>query len=301
MSSFSTSPTCASGFSGAVYPSSAWIPRNANWSATSAILAHAGICPRVRLTITTSAPIPPASPYPLWHLRSAGEPRLGRGWRLPRHAGFRRSCNFTLVAHRRGGPVSRQLLILSDTGGSNGCRCRAWKTELQSQLADPHGLALTVAHYPTGASKWNPIEHRLFSEISKNWAGEPLDSYQKILRFIHPFYQNPDRSVRYRVPRPPLLPYRRPTNFRGSRSAPAKAARGPAQVELYDLTKSVKLFLRQPLAVDGSGPPRGRTLHQDIRSRARTRIQPPRSIPTRRRCGTQRRWYRLAMLRPSAR
>ena len=78
---------------------------------------------------------------------------------------------------------SRQILILSDTGGSNGYRCRAWKTELQSQLADSHGLTLTVAHYPTGASKWNTIEHRLFSEISKNWAGEPLDSYQKILRF----------------------------------------------------------------------------------------------------------------------
>lgn len=81
-------------------------------------------------------------------------------------------------------PRSRQLLILSDTGGSNGYRCRAWKTELQSQLADSLGLTLTVAHYPTGASKWNPIEHRLFSEISKNWAGEPLDSYQKILNFI---------------------------------------------------------------------------------------------------------------------
>src|ERR1700693_6100711 len=74
-------------------------------------------------------------------------------------------------------PHSRQLLILSDTGGSNGYRCRAWKTELQSQLADSLGLTLTVAHYPTGASKWNPIEHRLFSEISKNWAGEPLDSH----------------------------------------------------------------------------------------------------------------------------
>ena len=81
-------------------------------------------------------------------------------------------------------PRSRQLLILSDTGGSNGARRRSWKTELQSQLADSLGLTLTVAHYPTGASKWNPIEHRLFSEISKNWAGEPLDSYQKILNFI---------------------------------------------------------------------------------------------------------------------
>jgi len=78
----------------------------------------------------------------------------------------------------------RQLLLLADTGGSNGYRHRAWKTELQSQIADSLGLTLTVAHYPTGASKWNPIEHRLFSEISKNWAGEPLDSYQKILRFF---------------------------------------------------------------------------------------------------------------------
>jgi hypothetical protein len=58
-----------------------------------------------------------------------------------------------------------------------------WKTELQSQLANSFALAVTVAHYPTGASKWNPIEHRLFSEVARNWAGEPLDSYQKILNY----------------------------------------------------------------------------------------------------------------------
>ena len=81
-------------------------------------------------------------------------------------------------------PRSRQLLILGDTGGSNGARRRTWKTELQSQVADSLGLTLTVAHYPTGASKWNPIEHRLFSEISKNWVAEPLDSYPKVLNFI---------------------------------------------------------------------------------------------------------------------
>jgi hypothetical protein len=81
-------------------------------------------------------------------------------------------------------PRGRQLLILADSGGSNGYRTRCWKTELQSQLADALGLTLTVAHYPTGASKWNPIEHRLFSEISKNWAGEPLDSYEKVLKYI---------------------------------------------------------------------------------------------------------------------
>lgn len=78
---------------------------------------------------------------------------------------------------------SRQILILADTGGSNGYRPHAWKTELQLQLANSFALAVTVAHYPTGASKWNPIEHRLFSEVSRNWAGEPLDSYQKILNY----------------------------------------------------------------------------------------------------------------------
>jgi hypothetical protein len=98
-------------------------------------------------------------------------------------------------------PRSRQLLILSDTGGSNGARRRAWKTELQSQLADSLGLTLTVAHYPTGASKWNPIEHRLFSEISKNWAGEPLDSYQKILNFIRSTKTQTGLSVTARLDR----------------------------------------------------------------------------------------------------
>jgi hypothetical protein len=78
---------------------------------------------------------------------------------------------------------SRQILILADTGGSNGCRCHAWKTGLQVQLANSFALSVTVAHYPTGASKWNPIEHRLFSEVSLNWAAEPLDSYQKILKY----------------------------------------------------------------------------------------------------------------------
>jgi len=79
---------------------------------------------------------------------------------------------------------ARQLLILADSGGSNGCRCRAWKTNLQFQLCNRFGLTVIVAHYPTGTSKWNPVEHRLFSEISKNWAGEPLTSYQKILNFL---------------------------------------------------------------------------------------------------------------------
>jgi hypothetical protein len=81
-------------------------------------------------------------------------------------------------------PTSRRLLILADTGGSNSCRYRAWKTEIQRRLCNRLGLTVTIAHYPTGASKWNPVEHRLFSEISKQWAAEPLTSYEKILKFI---------------------------------------------------------------------------------------------------------------------
>jgi len=85
---------------------------------------------------------------------------------------------------RRNYPDASQLLILADGGGSNGARVRAWKYALQEQVVDRFDLELIVCHYPTGASKWNPIEHRLFSEISKHWAGQPLDSYQTILRLI---------------------------------------------------------------------------------------------------------------------
>jgi len=81
-------------------------------------------------------------------------------------------------------PDSNRLAILADGGGSNGSRCRVWKWGLQNMLCDRHGLIVTVAHYPPGASKWNPIEHRLFSEISKNWAGKPLRSYETILKLI---------------------------------------------------------------------------------------------------------------------
>jgi hypothetical protein len=76
------------------------------------------------------------------------------------------------------------LLLLADGGGSNGVRNRAWKVNLQEKICDRHGIKVTVCHYPTGASKWNPIEHRLFSEISKNWAGRPLDTYETILNYI---------------------------------------------------------------------------------------------------------------------
>jgi hypothetical protein len=79
---------------------------------------------------------------------------------------------------------AKRLLILADGGGGNGSRSRVWRARLQSELCDRYGLEVTVCHYPPGSSKWNAVEHRLFSRISKNWEGEPLDSYEKILKFI---------------------------------------------------------------------------------------------------------------------
>ena len=81
-------------------------------------------------------------------------------------------------------PDESKLLILSDAGGSDGCRYRLWKKQLQERLADRLGIEVMVCHYPTGASKWNPIEHRLFSYISLNWAGQPLRSFETMLAYI---------------------------------------------------------------------------------------------------------------------
>ena len=79
---------------------------------------------------------------------------------------------------------SKRLLILADGGGGNASNSRVWKAHLQSKFCDRFGIAITVCHYPPGTSKWNPIEHFLFSHISKNWAGEPLETYEKVLKFI---------------------------------------------------------------------------------------------------------------------
>jgi hypothetical protein len=84
---------------------------------------------------------------------------------------------------RRRYPGARRLLIEADGGGPTNPRKWGWKVGLQD-VADEFGLTITVTHYPPGASKWNPIEHRLFSAISANWAGEPLVSYERILKYI---------------------------------------------------------------------------------------------------------------------
>jgi hypothetical protein len=81
-------------------------------------------------------------------------------------------------------PKAKELLILADCGGGNSARARAWKYHLQHHLSDLYGLTITVCHYPPGASKWNPIEHHLFSHISNNWAGIPLESYETVLNYI---------------------------------------------------------------------------------------------------------------------
>ena len=80
-------------------------------------------------------------------------------------------------------PGAGRVLITADAGGSNGYRLRAWKLQL-AKLAEELGLDITVCHYPPGTSKWNKIEHRMFSFITMNWRGRPLVSYRTIVELI---------------------------------------------------------------------------------------------------------------------
>ena len=86
------------------------------------------------------------------------------------------------VGHRHY-PKAKSLLLCADGGGSNGSRSRAWKYHVQ-RFADEFGLKISVCHYPPGTSKWNKIEHRLFSYISMNWQGRPLISYEMVVNLI---------------------------------------------------------------------------------------------------------------------
>jgi hypothetical protein len=127
--------------------------------------------------------VPRAYPYGIYDLgRNTGFVNLGtdhdtgafavasiRGWW--RHKG------------RRLYPEAEDLLITADGGGSNGSRLRLWKVELQ-RLTNETGLSISVCHFPPGTSKWNKIEHRLFSFISSNWRGEPLREYETIVHLI---------------------------------------------------------------------------------------------------------------------
>jgi hypothetical protein len=97
-------------------------------------------------------------------------------------------------------PQAKRLLITADGGGSNGYRLRLWKMKLQA-LADEAGLAITVCHFPPGTSKWNKVEHRLFSFISTNWRGEPLRDYETIVRLIAKTTTAKGLTVRCRLDR----------------------------------------------------------------------------------------------------
>lgn len=122
-----------------------------------------------------------AAPYGIYDLqRNVGLLVAGQSADTPEFA-VNSIATWWLEYGRSEYSTAQRLLILADSGGSNGARPRAWKKFLQEALSDIFGLIITVAHYPTGASKWNPIEHRMFSEISKNWAGVPLESLDRLV------------------------------------------------------------------------------------------------------------------------
>jgi len=125
-----------------------------------------------------------AVPYGIYDVRSnCGSVYVGTSADTPEFAVSALARWWSDVGRQRF-PHATQLLILADAGGSNSCRSRSFKLHLQDQLSDRYGLTVTVGHYPTGCSKWNPIEHRLFSQISLNWAGKPLRSLQTMLNYI---------------------------------------------------------------------------------------------------------------------
>ena len=115
-------------------------------------------------------------------LRKTGFVVVGTSHETAAFAGAALHCWWAKEGRRRYARAQHWFLE-ADCGGANSARTWAWKWALQ-QLADDWGMAITVAHYPPGASKWNPIEHRLFSYISANWQGEPLRDYETMLNFI---------------------------------------------------------------------------------------------------------------------
>jgi len=125
-----------------------------------------------------------AIPYGIFDLQAnLGHVFIGTSHDTPRFAVAALMTWWTDDDGRSRYPEATHLLILADGGGSNSSRSRAWKFELQN-FCDRFNLTVTVCHYPPATSKWNPIEHRLFSEISKNWAGQPLETYDTILNFV---------------------------------------------------------------------------------------------------------------------
>ena len=124
-----------------------------------------------------------AIPYGIYDLgRNAGYVVVGTSHDTPAFA-IAAIRSWWLAVGRQHYGGKHELLIQADGGGANGHHAWLWKWGLQ-QLADEFNLTITVTHYPTGTSKWNPIEHRLFCHISSNWAGQPLITYETVLKFI---------------------------------------------------------------------------------------------------------------------
>jgi hypothetical protein len=125
-----------------------------------------------------------AVPYGIYDLRyNCGTVSIGQSADTPTFA-VDNLAHWCQTELRERYPQATHILIEADSGGSNSARSRVWKQQLQLQIADALGLTITVCHYPTGASKWNPIEHRLFSQISKTWAGCPLRSFELVQQYI---------------------------------------------------------------------------------------------------------------------
>lgn len=125
-----------------------------------------------------------AVPYGIYDLQfNCGTVYLGRSADTPAFA-VDNIANWCATERLERFPNSTRLMIEVDGGGSNSAVSKAWKYHLQEKVADCFNLIVTVCHYPPGASKWNPIEHRLFSEISKTWAGCPLRTFGIAAQYI---------------------------------------------------------------------------------------------------------------------
>ena len=189
-----------------------------------------------------------AIPYGIYDLRAnAGTVFVGSTADTP---AFAVDCieKWWRTEGRRRYPEAKTLQILADGGGSNSCTARAWKFNLQHRLCNRHGLRVTVAHYPPATSKWNPIEHRLFSEISKNWAGRPLDSYETILKYLRT--TRTSTGLRVRTPCAENLQNRRQDHRRPNARTAHHTGQHHAQVELHHRThvaKTESIFARTPI------------------------------------------------------
>jgi len=142
-----------------------------------------GEAPKVNIHDFPNPDVPRAHPYGVYDLaKNRGFVNVGTDHNTATFA-VASIRKWWLAQGRRAYPNAKRLLITADSGGSNGSRLRLWKWELQ-RLANQLGLPISVCHFPPGTSKWNKVEHRLFSFISQNWRGEPLTDYETVVNLI---------------------------------------------------------------------------------------------------------------------